>query len=81
MTRNGDKDNSWLCPITSHLIETPLFRIELSPSEKNGLQKSSQVMIDKITAIKSEKIREKIGRITSSELQIIDQALKLWLSL
>jgi mRNA interferase MazF len=70
-----------ICPITSHLVETPLFRILLSPSPENGLQINSQIMIDKITAVRREKIREKIGFITKSERQAVDQALKLWLNI
>jgi mRNA interferase MazF len=68
-----------ICPITSHLVEAPLFRILLSPTEKNGLQKTSQIMIDKITAVKRERIREKIGIITKLEQQAVNEALKLWL--
>lgn len=78
---NSTHSSIVICPITSFLIEAPLFRISLAPSEANGLQKSSQVMVDKMTAIKTEKIREKIGKITSIELQVVDRSLKLWLNL
>jgi mRNA interferase MazF len=27
-----------ICPLTSHLVEAPLFRIAVSPSEQNGLK-------------------------------------------
>ena len=38
-------------------------------------------MIDKVTTIKSEKITKKIGKISSEEMQKLNDALKLWLSL
>jgi mRNA interferase MazF len=40
-----------VCPITTHIIEAPLFRLLISPSQENGLKQISQVMIDKITSI------------------------------
>lgn len=34
-------------PITSTLVPAPLLRITIEPNTENGLQKQSQVMIDK----------------------------------
>jgi len=70
-----------LCPITSHLIGAPLFRISLTPNELTGITLASQIMIDKVTTIKSEKITKKTGKISSEEMQKLNDALKLWLSL
>jgi mRNA interferase MazF len=39
-----------VCPITSHLIEAPLFRLSLVPNKLTGLTSVSQIMIDKINA-------------------------------
>lgn len=69
-----------VCPITSHLIDTPLFRVSLLSNADNGLRKNSQVMIDKIVSIRREKIQEKIGQIKQSQLQAVTDALMLWLS-
>jgi len=75
-----------LCPMTTHLIDAPLFRIslipkELTPKELTGIILASQIMIDKVTTIKSEKITKKIGKISSEEMVKLNHALKLWLSL
>ena len=70
-----------VCPITSHLIEAPLFRLLLVPNKLTGLTSASQIMIDKIISIKSEKITQKIGKLSSDEVLKLDNALKLWLSL
>ena len=70
-----------ICPITSHIINAPLFRITLNPNTKNGLKNNSQVMIDKVTAIKVENVKQKIGFINRAEMDKIDEALKLWLDL
>lgn len=70
-----------LCPITSHLVEAPLFRLLISPSSDNGLKEVSQIMIDKIHSIKRDKINQKIGKLTKQQVVFIDKALKMWLSL
>lgn len=70
-----------VCPITSHLVEAPLFRLLLAPDKSTGITIISQIMIDKITAIKSEKIAKKIGKLSSSEILKLDEALRLWLNL
>lgn len=70
-----------VCPITSHLRPAPLFRVQLSPSKSNGLRETSQVMVDKIVAVKREKIRQTVGRIRDAELALVERALRLWLGL
>jgi mRNA interferase MazF len=64
-----------LLPITSHLINTPLFRIPLKANKANGLNQSSQVMIDKITAVRRDRIREKIGKVSPAILTKIEDSL------
>jgi PemK-like, MazF-like toxin of type II toxin-antitoxin system len=61
--------------------EAPLFRLQLNCTQANGLQKDSQIMVDKITTIKTEKIQHKIGNLSVHEMQALDNALKLWLNL
>jgi mRNA interferase MazF len=70
-----------VCPITSHLIDAPLFRITLINNEFTGLASQSQIMVDKIVSIKSEKITKKIGELSFDEVSRLNNALKLWLNL
>lgn len=70
-----------LCPITTHLRDSPLFRLSLVPSSANGLRHPSQIMVDKISSLRADKIREKIGKLSQTQLDSLDQALKLWLGL
>lgn len=70
-----------ICPITTYLLEAPLFHLSLIPSKLTGLISESQIMIDKIVTIKSEKIDRKIGKLSSNEMIKLDNALKLWLNL
>ncbi|HKW96671.1 MAG TPA: type II toxin-antitoxin system PemK/MazF family toxin [Bryobacteraceae bacterium] len=70
-----------VCPITSHLVDTPLFRLTIRPSAENGLKVESQIMVDKLTAVKREHIGKKIGRIGGAQATELDHALRLWLDL
>lgn len=70
-----------ICPISTHVIETPLFRLLLPPHKNNGLKQVSQIMVDKITSLKRNKIHRKIGEVTSDQLKKLDEAILLWLDL
>ena len=45
-----------ILPVTGTLIAAPLFRIAVRPSRANGLQKPSQVMVDKAMTVKRDKL-------------------------
>ncbi len=70
-----------VCPLTSYLTQTPLFRITIEPNHENGLQQISQIMVDKVSTIKIDKIREKIGVLDKATLFELNRALRLWLDL
>jgi mRNA interferase MazF len=70
-----------ICPITSHLVDAPLFRLSISPSRENGLKTESQIMVDKITAVRREHIAKKIGRINEAEATSVERALAIWLEI
>jgi mRNA interferase MazF len=70
-----------ICPITSHLVDAPLFRLSISPSRENGLKTESQIMVDKITAVRREHIAKKIGRMNEAEATSVDRALATWLEI
>ena len=65
--------------VTSLINDAPLLRITVQPDTHNGLEKISQVIIDKIMTIKQEKIGNVIG-IASDELMLaINRALIVFL--
>ena len=70
-----------LCPITSTLIEAPLVRLPVLPSRLNGLQKSSQLMVDKLFTVPTAAIGAVIGQLEPGFLVDLDQALVDWLAL
>jgi len=70
-----------ICPITSHLVDAPLFRLPIRPSASNGLRAESQIMVDKVTAVRQDHIGKRAGRISETEAAEVDRALTLWLDL
>ena len=59
--------------------ETPLFRITIEPSEKNGLRKRSQVMVDKAHTVAKEKLSTPFGKMDDALMLTINRALALFL--
>ena len=49
-----------LCLLTSALVDSRL-RVTLQPSKVNGLEKPSQVMIDKVMTLPLDKLSNRIG--------------------
>jgi mRNA interferase MazF len=78
---NDEPGSVVLCPLTSELIDAPIFRIALEPSTDNGLRVPSQIMIDKIVAVRSQRLRATIGRIDNETQGRVDGALAVLLGL
>ena len=70
-----------ICPITSYLLNAPLFRISVQPCAENGLKADSQVMVDKIAAVRRDRISKIIGKFSEAMMGEVDRALLLWLNL
>jgi len=68
-------------PITTHLLETPLFRIDIAAGKQNGLQQASQIMVDKVTALKRERIRQIVGRVSPALMETCEARLLDFLQL
>ena len=67
--------------ITSALVEAPLYRLQIEPSDANGLKAPSQVMVDKIIAMPRDKCGQVIGRIDESELIALNHMLSVVIGL
>jgi mRNA interferase MazF len=67
--------------ISSEIVQAPIFRLDIEPSEVNGLTMPSQVQIDKIMSIRSEKIGSVIGELNDVMMVRVNRALALWLGL
>ena len=68
-------------PITTTIIDAPLIRITVHPSSKNGLNKLSQIMIDKIITIKKDKIGEVIGTLEQKLIKEVERNLAVFIGI
>jgi mRNA interferase MazF len=68
-------------PLTSELRNAPLFRILIEPSPANGLEKVSQVMVDKPITFLRAKIGRSFGRLDDDVLLRVNRALAVWVGI
>ncbi len=68
-----------ILPVTSDLRAAPLFRVPLKPSETNGLQKPSEVMVDKAQTVPREKIGETFGHVSAEDMLAVSRSLAVFL--
>ncbi len=61
--------------VTSEIVEAPIYRLTIEPSESNGLKARSQVMVDKIVALPRTKCSRIIGHIDAEGLIALNTML------
>lgn len=59
----AETDSILVCLVTTALRDAPLHRLSLLASEATGLREASQVMADKIFAVRREKCGKVIGNV------------------
>ncbi len=67
--------------VSSELVAAPLFRITVSPDERNGLQKTSQLMVDKIMTVKRERLGTSFGSAGDDVMLAVNRSLTVFLGL
>lgn len=70
-----------VCGFTTVVTDAPLMRPELRPSQENGLQAVSHVLVDKITTIPRSKLGVRIGELAEQDMLNVDQAMLVFLGL
>ncbi|HRK39027.1 MAG TPA: type II toxin-antitoxin system PemK/MazF family toxin [Burkholderiaceae bacterium] len=68
-------------PVTRTLVAAPLLRITVHPSAENGLQKPSQVMVDKAMTVKRDKLGPTLGRMDAEVLMEVERCLAVFLGI
>jgi mRNA interferase MazF len=78
----GDTTSTILiCPVTSDVTDNLSVRPVLEASAMNGLRVRSQIMTDKLLALRRERIRRVLGSIDSDASDRLDRALLVVLGL
>jgi len=69
-----------VCPLTSDPTES-LLRIVIDPTEANGLTTASRIMVDKITAVRRDRLGEIIGVLTDAEMLSVNRSMLVFLGI
>ena len=70
-----------ICAFTTDETEAPLFRVQVEPSERNGLRSPSRLMADKITTVAKSKLGGQVGRLGDEDVVRLNQAMLVFLGL
>jgi mRNA interferase MazF len=70
-----------VCPLTTDPVEAPLVRITVEPTDTTGIEKPSQIMVDKITTMPRVNVRDHLGQLVDADLVRLDRALLVFLGL
>jgi len=67
--------------VSSTLVDAPLLRVTIQPSETNGLKKPSQVMVDKAMTVKRDKLKEVFGSASDAAMLEVGRCLAVFLGI
>ena len=70
-----------VCVFTTDETEAPLFRLPVTPSDRNGLRTVSRLMVDKLTTVSKEGLGKRIGRLDDEDAVRLNRAILVFLGL
>jgi mRNA interferase MazF len=70
-----------VCPFTTNPVEAPLVRLPIDPSDDNGLDQPSQLMVDKVTTVPRFSLGDRLGKLRDDELIALNRSLIVFLGL
>jgi mRNA interferase MazF len=77
----GSLDSVTICSFTRDTADLPLFRIAVAPSDTNGLEFTSHIMVDKILTIPKTKLGYRIGKLGERDIERLNRAIITFLGL
>lgn len=69
-----------VCPLTSDPTES-LLRIPIDPAASNGLTATSRIMIDKITAVRRDRLGQAVGAVTDAQMLAVNRSVLVFLGI
>ena len=67
--------------VSSALVDAPLLRFTVAPDATNGLDRPSQIMIDKAMTVMRAKIGKPIGRLDANAMVEVERRLAVFLGI
>jgi mRNA interferase MazF len=61
--------------MSSDIRESPRVRPVVEPDDSNGLRTRSQIMTEKVTPVRRERVRRVLGALDYNTLERLDRAL------
>jgi mRNA interferase MazF len=73
----AESDSVLVCLLTTTLRDAPLFRLTLAAGVASGLREESQVMVDKIMAVRRDRCGAPIGRVDEAGMMALGRLVAL----
>jgi mRNA interferase MazF len=70
-----------VCPLRTNPVDAPLIRIPIDPTDDNGLEQRSSLMVDKVTTVPRSSLGDRLGRLRDEELLQLNRSLVVFLGL
>ncbi|HEY5106984.1 MAG TPA: type II toxin-antitoxin system PemK/MazF family toxin [Caulobacteraceae bacterium] len=70
-----------VCAFTTDPTQAPIFRLEVAPSDRNGLRAPSRLMVDKIASVPRSKLGSRVGRLDDEDMMRLNRAVLVFLGL
>jgi len=77
----AETESVLVCLLTSTTRETPLYRLTVRSTPETGLRQVSQIMVDKIMAVRRDKCGPAIGRLDEVATLALNRLLALVIGL
>ena len=77
----AETESVLVCLLTSTTRETPLYRLTVPSTLETGLRQVSQIMVDKIMAVRRDKCGPAIGRLDEAATLALNRLLALVIGL
>ena len=74
-------DSITICAFTTDETDAPLFRLPVEPNERNSLQATCRLMVDKIATVPKTKVGARVGRLDDKDILRLNQAVLVFLGL
>ena len=74
-------DSITVMPLTSMLVDAPLLRVRIPRSDLAGIDRDSDVMVDKLTTVRRQNVAAKVGRLSAEQLAEVERAMMAFLGL
>lgn len=68
-----------ICALSTDPTAAPLIRLPVAPNQLNGLDRPSQLMVDKLTTVPRTSLGEHIGQLGDEDIARLDRAIVVFL--